>query len=363
MTEEAQSEINQPELPKPPKVQTIPYLTADVPGIGGIIKQEPEDFTVEEIPAYEPIGEGEHLFVWIEKREVSSEQLTRHVADKLSLSPRDIGTAGLKDRQAVTRQYISVPAKCEPNVESLNTDSIRVLHSKRHQNKLRTGHLNGNRFSILIRDVDAEMFDNAETIGKRITSLGFPNAFGEQRFGHDGSTLKLGFDLLTGRTTQRKLSAARRRFLLRLALSAVQSELFNRVLSERITDELLHTVLEGDVMQVHPTGGCFVVDDVETDQRRFDAREIMTTGPIFGPKMKAPSAAPAEREQRVLKAMGLEPACFQKFRKLTQGTRRPLIVRPDEFSVKRDAGGLRLRFTLPSGTYATTLLREFQKNE
>ena len=130
-----------------------PLLTADLPGIGGTLKARPEDFDVEEIPAYAPSGEGEHLFLWIEKTGVSADELTRHLSRTLDISPGEMGTAGLKDKYAVTRQFVSVPRRIESLLPSLDTDGIRLLHATPHRNKLRTGHLNGNRFRVLVRDV------------------------------------------------------------------------------------------------------------------------------------------------------------------------------------------------------------------
>ena len=343
--------------------EPLPYLTADLPGIGGALKREPEDFEVEEVAAYEPEGAGEHLFLWIEKRDVSAEHLTRHVARVLGISSGDVGVAGLKDRRAVTRQYVSVPAKCEADVPRLETESIRVLRSARHRNKLRTGHLKGNRFSILIRDASPEAADRAAAIVERLRAHGFPNYFGEQRFGVEGETLSLGLDLLAGRTTPRKLPPARRRFLLRLALSAVQSELFNAALADRIRDGLADRVLPGDVMQVVESGGVFIAEDAAAEQARFDAGEVVTTGPMFGPKMKAPAGEAAEREARVLGQRELTAAAFEKFSKLTSGTRRAYFVRPRRIEVSPESDRLRVTFELPSGAYATSLLRELMKSE
>src|SRR5580692_3991197 len=115
---------------------SLPFLTADLPGTGGTLKQEPEDFVVEEIPAYEPCGEGEHLFLWMEKQDVSGEELLRHVARRLGISSGDIGMAGIKDRRAITRQWISVPVRCEPLAAQIETERIKVLTSARHGNKL-----------------------------------------------------------------------------------------------------------------------------------------------------------------------------------------------------------------------------------
>jgi tRNA pseudouridine13 synthase len=285
----------------------------------------------------------------------------RHVARTLRISPRDVGTAGLKDRRAVTRQFVSVPANCQPAVARIETERIHVLRSVPHRNKLRTGHLRGNRFSILVREVDAAAAARVAPIADAISRHGFPNYYGEQRFGREQETLRLGLDLLHGTRGPESILPSRRRFLLRMALSAVQSALFNDVLAERLRDGVFNIVLPGDVMQVAASGGQFVVTDAAVEQRRFDSRETALTGPIFGPRMTAPKDEPAVREGRVLAAWELTPESFTRFAKLTTGTRRPLVVWPDEFRLATESEGLRFEFSLPSGVYATTLLREFLK--
>lgn len=339
----------------------FPRLAAELAPITGRLKTEPGDFDVEEIPAYLPSGEGEHLFLWIEKEDVAAEQLTRHVARTFNLPVGDVGVAGLKDRRAVTRQWISVPARLAEGVgvESLNTAQIRVLSSARHNNKLRTGHLKGNRFSILLRETEAEALPRALAIAERISTAGFPNYYGSQRYGAEGNTLDLGWQLLRGTKTPRDIPGSRRKFLLRLALSSVQSSLFDQSLADRIDDGLFARVLEGDVMQVVASGGVFVTEDAVTDQQRLDAGEIAITGPMFGPKMRGPTGVAAEREAKVLDANQVLPDAFTKFSQLTSGTRRPYSIKPADLTITEDPNGLRFQFTLPPGTYATTLLREF----
>jgi len=168
---------------------TPPLLTRDLPGIGGRIKQFPEDFEVEEVPSYEPCGTGDHLFLWIEKRGVAPEFFARTIAQRLGTHPGNIGTAGLKDRHAVTRQWVSAPRECEPNVSKVDGEGIRVLTTGRHTNKLKPGHLRGNRFRILIRDADRSA--NVDAILDRMRTRGMPNFYGPQRFGRDGGTVEL----------------------------------------------------------------------------------------------------------------------------------------------------------------------------
>ncbi len=290
---------------------SFPFLTAALPGLGGVVKEWPEDFVVEELPVYRPSGSGEHLFLWVEKTDVSGPDLVRHIGRALGVSPRDIGTAGVKDRRAVTRQFVSVPARAEGRVGRIETDRIRVLSSARHGNKLRTGHLAGNRFSILVRGVDPDAAERARPIAEALNQHGFPNYYGEQRFGRDNETLELGLALLRGQKQPHAIPAPRRTFLLRMALSAVQSALFNDVLAERLRDGLFSTVLPGDVMQVTASGGPFVVSSAAVEQQRFDARETVLSGPMFGPQMKSPEGEPAAREARVLTAWELAPDAFR----------------------------------------------------
>ena len=387
----------------PPFLETLslstdcPMLTADLPGIGGVLKTEPHDFIVEEIPAYQPCGDGEHLFLWIEKTGVPADQLGRHLAEALHITPRELGTAGLKDTHAVTRQFVSVPRKVESRLKAIDTDGIKLLKATPHQNKLRTGHLRGNRFQVLVREkknavwraggvsppVDCEEdpassptggltpparqgeLIAALTIAERVRQIGVPNYYGSQRFGNKNSTLKLGLKLLNeareSNAAPREANRPNRRFLHRLALSAAQSWLFNNVLAERLRDELLSQVLLGDIMQKCESGGIFDVRDVAVEQPRFVARETVITGPMFGPKMKPTLHEPAVREQRVLAASGLTLDGFRRFGHLAEGTRRPLLVWPEDLQIRAVADGLLFEFSLPSGAYATVVLREFMK--
>lgn len=330
-------------------------------GTGGKCKVRAEDFFVAEIPAYSPEERGDFLYLWVEKQGLSAEQLVSHLARCLQIAHQDVGTAGMKDRHAVTRQMVSVPSRCQPLVDSFAHEGIRILEVHRHPHKLRTGHLKGNRFSVLLREVAPEAEAWGRAIAEKLAHSGVPNFFGDQRFGRDAETLSLGIDLLSGRRNPGSIPRARRKFLLRLALSAVQSALFNRALIERMTDGLMHTVCEGDVMQVTASGGPFVAADAPREQPRFDAREIVISGPIFGPKMKQPAGEIANRELRLLESAGIPADAFVRYANLTPGTRRPYLVWPDAMRIATEAEGLRLEFTLPSGSYATIVLREFQK--
>jgi tRNA pseudouridine13 synthase len=265
----------------------------------------------------------------------------------------------LKDRHAVARQWVSVPAAAEPKLPQLEGDGIRVLKVSRHTNKLRSGHLRGNRFRILIRDADPAAASAVEQVLERIRQEGLPNYYGTQRFGRDGETADLGMKLLRGEQLTRRINP----FLKKLALSAAQSWLFNDYLTRRLHDGLMRKVLTGDVMAKWPAGGMFVAEDREHEQARFDARETVHAGPIFGRKTFPAAEEAAIREAAVLGDAGLTAQNFAGFGKLVMGTRRHDLIYVDDLAASWEPEGLRLVMTLPAGSYATVLLREVMKSD
>jgi tRNA pseudouridine13 synthase len=339
-------------------LQPPPLLTANFPGIGGRIKARIEDFEVEEIPAYEPCGSGDHLFLWIEKSGMGAEYFQRQLARRLGIANGEVGAAGLKDRHAVTRQMVSVPLAAQDRLAQLDGDGIRVLSVNRHTNKLKPGHLRGNHFRILIREVDPAAAARLQPILDRLRADGLPNYYGLQRFGKGGETASMGLALLT--SAKRSL---RNPFLRKLALSAAQAVLFNQYLGRRMNDGLFRRVLKGDVMAKWPAGGMFVAKDPAAEQARFDARETVQAGPMFGRKTFPAADEAAAREAEVLRDAGLTPASFHGFGKLVQGTRRHNLVYSDDLVAQLETEGVRLTFSLPAGSYATVLLREIMKTD
>ena len=337
----------------------LPFVTDALPGIGGHIKEQPQDFEVEELPAYEPSGEGAFLYLWIEKCDMGAEYFVRTIARRLDLPVGEIGTAGLKDRRAVTRQMVSVPECAEAHLGKLEGDGIRVLRVSRHSNKLRAGHLHGNRFNILIRATVADAAEKLPPLMEAIGRHGFANFYGPQRFGKNGETAALGMALLHG---ERPPGGRPSPFLRKLGVSAAQSLLFNHWLEKRLENGLFEQVLLGDVMTKLPFGGLFVVQDLLAEQARFERREIVYTGPMFGRKLYASAADASAREGATLQDFGLELRHFFGFGKLLSGTRRAAVVYPDDLQAETISEGVRLRFTLPSGCYATVLLREVMKS-
>jgi tRNA pseudouridine13 synthase len=341
--------------------------TRELSGTGGIFKAAPEDFFVDELPAYSPSGDGAHTFVRIEKIGLTTAEAVARLARALGVKADDAGMAGQKDRQAQTRQWISLPAVEPGRALGAVVDGVRVLEAARHGHKLRTGHLAGNRFVLTVRGVVADGEARARAILERLARDGLPNYFGQQRFGARGDNATRGKALLSPSPSQAarrpRMTGAERRML----VSAYQSELFNRYLDARIDDGLLTTALVGDVLKKSDTGGLFTVDEAARAdaQARLDARALVVTGPMFGHKMMAPPpGSPARaREDALLAAEAIDTSAFAVLGRLAEGTRRPLTVPLAAAAVRAAApDALVLEFTLPPGAYATVLLAEVTKS-
>lgn len=340
----------------------VPYLTAELPGTGGLLRAQPEDFRVEEVPAYLPQGSGEHVYLWVEKRGLSTNDAARVLAKHGGLRERDVGYAGQKDKRAVTRQWFSLALKDAARFEGFAAPGLSVLQVARHANKLKTGHLRGNRFVILVRAVQPEAAARATAVLDKLAALGVPNGYGPQRFGIRGSTSALGRALLTGDAHPDRPRAERDGRLKRLALSAFQSELFNALLARRLSDASWNRALAGDVLQ-KPTGAAFVCEDPALEQPRLDAFELSVAGPMFGPKMLASRDAARAHELAVLAEAGVEEALFAQGGELTQGARRPLRVPLANAAVELQADALTVSFELPRGSYASVVMAEVMKSD
>jgi tRNA pseudouridine13 synthase len=313
-------------------------------------KQTPEDFEVEEIPAYAPNGEGEHLFLWVEKRGVSTPEAAKRIARHLGLTERDVSWAGLKDKQAVTRQFLCVPSKVEDTVALFADAEVRVLSAKRHRNKLKTGHLDGNIFTLRVTEVgDAGALRGAFD---KLCREGVPNFFGDQRFGAAGKNAELGKKLLM------RGGKGGSKFERKLYLSAYQSLLFNRALERRLAAGNFARALQGDVLKKHETGGEFVCADPAVDQPRVEAFEVSPTGPLFGPKMRRAEGEVGAAEDALLTEERVEHSLFEAGGGETQGARRFFRVRMSTPSLEVEGDTARLKFGLPAGSYATVVLDE-----
>jgi tRNA pseudouridine13 synthase len=402
---------------------SLPYLTRNFPGIGGAIKQRAEDFFVQEIPLYEPSGAGEHVYCEIQKVGIPTFEAINRIAEALHVSTRDIGYAGLKDARAISRQVLSILGTTEQAVMDLHLPDITVQWAARHGNKLRLGHLAGNRFAIKIRNVNPTDVVKLRPVLDVMERRGVPNFFGEQRFGRRGDNDVLGACLIRGRPEELlhhllgapnpdaddpesllarqqfdqgnyeqsmkhwpRRSGMERRILARLMktqkagaavraidqrlrrlwVSALQSRLFNDVLAQRI--DSIDRLMDGDVAYKHDNGACFRVESAADEQPRCDAFEISPTGPIVGHRVTMPLFEPLRIEQAVLKSHGLTPGHFkQEGRDQAKGARRALRVKPTETRLEAgvdDHGAfITASFVLPAGSFATVLLRELMKSD
>lgn len=392
------------------------FLTAAIPGTGGSIKETLEDFLVEEIPLYLPCGEGEHLYLELEKRGLTTFELLQRLARALNIKEREIGYAGLKDARATTRQTISLPGVPPEAVENLHIEGVRILSARRHRNKLRLGHLAGNRFRIRIRGVAAGALESARATLEQLQRQGVPNRFGQQRYGVLGNSHRVGACLLrrdyagaideiigdparidhprwrqgaeafaagdletalqalparlrderallqalkAGQSAEAAVLAMPRK-LLRLYLSAWQSALFDRVVAERL--QHLGTLWPGDLAYKHDNGACFLVTDPAIEQSRADRFEISPSGPLFGHKLTPAQQQAGELEAALLSAEGL---AFDDLRLggglSLEGERRPLRVPLQDAAAQAEGDDLLLGFALPKGSYATCVLAEVIK--
>lgn len=341
-------------------VHELPYLTADLPGTGGMLRARVEDFFVDEQPAYLPSGSGDHVYVRIEKRGLTTRHAVQQLARALGVNDRDVGVAGMKDRHAVTRQWVSLPPPLTPEAAlAVSVEGVTILEVSRHGNKLRTGHVRANRFVLRVTGADPGAAARATAILARLAEPpGAPNWYGEQRFGRDGDNAQKGRELVSG---ARRFGKDRK--LDRLLVSALQSELFNTWLTARMADGLYRRVLAGDVMKKR-AGGMFVCEDPVTDEARLLAGELVLTGPMFGDKMRRPTdgSPAAEREAAVLAAAGLASNAFGSVRALAEGTRRDATIEVAGARVTPvDDVTYEVGFALPGGAYATAVMRELMK--
>jgi len=324
----------------------------ELPGVGGRIRQEPEDFVVDEIPAYEPCGEGEHVFVRLRKRGLTTDDAMRAISRQVGCSPRNIGCAGRKDKRAVTSQWLSFPSESEARLKELDLPGVEVLEVSRHTNKLRTGHLHGNRFTILIRGVEDGAVERAEAVVEHVARQGMPNAFGPQRFGRRGDNVEVALEWIRGKAARPPRGKREGRLL----VSSLQAGLFNQVVEARLELGGLSKVLSGDVVKRHDSGGMFVAEDLAEVNERSASGLVSATGPMFGTKMWWPEGEALELEKSILAASELDVDDLARFKAYGKGTRRLLRIFPGALTVEPVDEGLKLSFELESGAFATTLL-------
>ncbi|ALM51638.1 hypothetical protein BJB45_03075 [Halomonas huangheensis] len=316
-----------------------------------------EDFVVEECLDFAPEGQGEHLWLWVEKRNAATSDVARQLALQCEVGSRDIGYAGMKDRVAVTRQWFSVhlPGREAPEdlVEGLTERGFKVLNMTRHPRKLKRGVHRGNRFTLRLNGAVTQD-ESLEQRWQAIVAEGVPNYFGPQRFGSDGRNLFRARDLLARGWRKRDDREG-------MLLSAARSFLFNAQLAERLVAGQWRTVLNGDVMMLDGTQSMFAVEAQDSElQQRLISGDIHPTAVLWG---QGGSRAMGDAEQLEQKALACWPGlCNGLERAAVKASRRALRVRPSEGLLQRDADGVTLEFTLPSGAFATAVLRELMSH-
>jgi tRNA pseudouridine13 synthase len=332
-----------------------PLRTADLPEMGGSLGPDPEDFVVDEIPAYLPSGKGEHVYLRVRKRRMTTRDAAIALARALRIPERDVGYAGMKDKQGVTTQWFSLPGKAQDVTSVALPPELEVLETSRHGNKLRTGHLRGNRFVLGVVGAPPGGDERARALLTRLADQGLLNTFGAQRFGRDGENVATALAWLRG---EAPLPRGRERFLSKLYSSAVQAEAFNRYAIARVGVGFERLLL-GEVVRLSGSSALFVVENLERETPRLLGGDIALTGPLPGPKLRPAATSEAlDLERSVLGELGLGEKELEALAEHAPGTRRDLVVRPEHGDVQIEGDRIRISFELPSGSYATEVLRE-----
>jgi tRNA pseudouridine13 synthase len=339
-------------------------------------RQSARDFVVEEIPLYEFSGEGEHLVLHVRKKDLTTWDMISEISKFLGIKQRDIGYAGLKDKNAMTKQYISVLKIYEEKLATFTHEKIKILSTNYHNNKLRIGHLKGNRFFIRLKKVTPVAATKIIQALENIKLHGMPNYFGYQRFGIDGD------NYIKGRGIVEKSFKERNHKLKKMYISAYQSHMFNLWLSRRIEisklvesfepseltallnmpkhdiDEMkkqrhLFKLIEGDTMMHYPHGRLFSFEYSADEIERFNERNVSVTGLLSGKRVKASEGQAGIIEKEYDVAMSED------------GARRYAWVFPEdiEANYREEEAWIELHFTLPKGSYATVLIEEIAKRE
>ena len=333
-------------------IDSLAYAN-EAPSLTGVIRTSPEDFKVDEKFAFNFTGEGEHALIHIEKTDTNTDWLARQIAEVSGLKKADVSYAGLKDRKAVTTQWFSVwlPGKPDPDWSLLNSENITVLDSCRHNRKLRRGSLLGNQFTLIVRDVEGDA-SYLEQRMKIIKQDGVPNYFGEQRFGIDGQNLEKAKIMFGGKRVKD-------RFKRSIYLSAARSAMFNDVLSERVEMNKWANGMSGDVMLLDNSHSYFLATDIDGEiKRRLDEHDIHPSGPLWGRGELLSKLEVAKLEKKLANKFEIFDVGLKNAR-LDQD-RRSLRLSVNDLQWNYDAEKklLELSFFLPSGGYATSVLRE-----
>lgn len=321
------------------------------PTTHGLYKQQFEDFIVIEELGFELTGEGEHVLVYLEKKDGNTVFVAEQLAKYVGISAKNVSYAGLKDRQAVTQQWFSLhmPGKETPDFSKFDLAGCRILQITRHNKKLKIGALKGNRFKIILRNLT----DNIEPKLNTIKQYGVPNYFGEQRFGRDQNNITQAIKWATGEISVK--DRKKRGFY----LSAARSAIFNDIVSQRIKQNIQQTVLDGDILQLSKSNSWFLskTDELSLLQQRLQNGEINITSPMVGDSPLGTTSVALEFETNCLKHWSCFEELFKKERMET--IRRSILLRLEQLEWQWiGENDIEINFYLPSGCYATSVLRE-----
>lgn len=328
------------------------YLYGE-PQSGGLFKLSCEDFYVEENLGFELTGEGEHVCLWIQKVGENTQFLARALAKFAAIPAKNVSYAGLKDRQGDTKQWFSlhIPGKITPDFSKFESPGVKILKVVRHNKKIKTGALAGNYFAIVLREIS-----DKNAVEKALLQVqgGVPNYYGAQRFGFDGYNVNAALSMFRGRKIKD-------RFKRGIYLSAARSYLFNQVVSARIKDNLYAKPMLGDCVQFVANRSFFPLTELdELTENRLQRREICLTAPLWG----------AGELTSLDDAKAYESELLSPYQEIQEGLaknglkqeRRPLLLVPEKFSsIWLDGNTVKVAFYLPSGCYATSILRELIK--
>ncbi|WDY56883.1 tRNA pseudouridine(13) synthase TruD [Pseudomonas sp. PSKL.D1] len=317
-----------------------------------VLKAVADDFQVDEVLDIPLSGQGEHLWLWVEKRDLNTEEAARRLARAAGVPVRAISYAGLKDRQALTRQWFSLhlPGKADPDLSRAEDATLRVLKQVRHQRKLQRGAHSANGFTLRLTALAADH----QALDARLENIkqhGVPNYFGSQRFGHGGGNVQ---DAL--HWAERKALPEQRNVRSRL-LSAARSYVFNQVLAARVADGSWQHAQVGDLLAFTDSRSFFPAGEQECSDPRLAILDLHPTGPMWGEGPTPATGKPSELESAVA---GQHPALCQWLANAGMSHERRILRLP--------IGGLtwhypepdilQLEFVLPAGCFATVVVRE-----
>ena len=320
------------------------------PTVSALFKSIPEDFQVTEIPLTEPSGDGEHHLIWLEKVNLNTAFVAEQLAKYLQVPLRNVSYAGRKDKYALTRQYFSVqmPKRTAPDFSQWQLAGAQILSCTRHNRKLRIGALRGNRFDICLRELSQS--DELDNRLARIRDQGVPNYFGQQRFGNGGSNLLLGLRMADGEPIRNRNRRS-------MAISALRAKLFNDYISARLQQGRFEQAISGDVMQLAGSQSFFVAETIDSEIiRRLNERDIFITGPLWGEDNSPALNSAAELEHKVF--VQQQSVCQALNGLSLQQERRAIKLLPQNMQWHWQDDTLQLSFSLPSGCFATAVLRE-----